>query len=47
MFLHGTSAHYAGWVVLGMGIRLAQDVGAHRKKEKVTIENELYKRAFW
>ncbi|CAE6454170.1 unnamed protein product [Rhizoctonia solani] len=47
MFLHGTSAHYAGWVVLGIGIRLAQDVGAHRKKQKVTIENELYKRAFW
>ncbi|CAE6410976.1 unnamed protein product [Rhizoctonia solani] len=47
LFLHGTSAHYAGWVVLGMGIRLAQDVGAHRRKEKVTIENELYKRAFW
>ncbi|KAL5632075.1 hypothetical protein ACGC1H_000184 [Rhizoctonia solani] len=47
LFLHGSSAHYSGWTVLGIGIRLAQDVGAHRKKEKVTIENELYKRAFW
>ncbi|KAG8756655.1 hypothetical protein FRC11_005147, partial [Ceratobasidium sp. 423] len=47
LFLHGTPAHYTGWVILGMGIRLAQDVGAHRRKEKVTIENELYKRAFW
>ncbi|KAF8750961.1 hypothetical protein RHS01_09029 [Rhizoctonia solani] len=47
MFLHGTSTHYAGWVVLGIGIRLAQDVGAHRRKEGDTIENELYKRAFW
>ncbi|CAE7073485.1 unnamed protein product [Rhizoctonia solani] len=47
LFLHGSSAHYSGWIVLGIGIRLAQDVGAHRKKEKITIENELYKRAFW
>ncbi|CAE6413460.1 unnamed protein product [Rhizoctonia solani] len=47
LFLHGSSAHYSGWTVLGIGIRLAQDVGAHRKKKLVTIENELYKRAFW
>ncbi|KDN38339.1 hypothetical protein RSAG8_09543, partial [Rhizoctonia solani AG-8 WAC10335] len=47
LFLHGSSAHYSSWTVLGIGIRLAQDVGAHRKRETVTVENELYKRAFW
>ncbi|GAV99360.1 hypothetical protein LENED_000811 [Lentinula edodes] len=31
------------------GIRLAQDVGAHRRKptKPLTVENELWKRAFW
>ncbi|CAE6514421.1 unnamed protein product, partial [Rhizoctonia solani] len=47
LFLQGSSSHFSGWTVLGIGIRLAQDIGAHRKKEGVTIENELYKRAFW
>ena len=79
MFLRGTSIGPAGWVVIGMGLRKALDVGAHRKKvykftntnnslnksslsnsnqnsprsdgssEKVpqSVENELWKRAFW
>ncbi|KAJ1300427.1 hypothetical protein OPQ81_005247 [Rhizoctonia solani] len=47
LFIHGTSSHYAGWIILGIGIRLAQDIGAHRKKDKVTIESELSKRVFW
>jgi hypothetical protein len=36
--------------MIGMGIRLAQDVGAHRRKvigQKWTVEDELKKRAFW
>lgn len=36
--------------MVGHGIRLALDVGAHRRKvydSKPTIENELWKRAFW
>ena len=36
--------------MVGVGIRLAQDVGAHRRKvygNKLTIEDELWKRAFW
>lgn len=36
--------------MVGVGIRLAQDVGAHRKrktKDPMTVEDELWKRAFW
>jgi len=36
--------------MVGIGIRLAQDVGAHRRKvhtHKYTTEDELWKRAFW
>jgi hypothetical protein len=36
--------------MVGIGIRLSQDVGAHRKKvynRKPTVEDELWKRAFW
>ena len=34
----------------GIGIRLAQDVGVHRRKvhnHTLTIDDELWKRAFW
>jgi len=36
-------------VQISLGLRLAQDVGAHRKKpaENATIEDELWKRAYW
>ncbi|KAG6831698.1 hypothetical protein H0H92_008341 [Tricholoma furcatifolium] len=35
--------------MVGIGIRIAQDVGAHRKRfmEKQSIESELWKRCFW
>ena len=49
-FLHGTSAPQACWTIIGVGIRMAQDVGAHRKKvysASPTIEEELWRRAFW
>ncbi|KAJ6571027.1 fungal-specific transcription factor domain-containing protein [Mycena vulgaris] len=37
------------WTLIGIGIRLAQDVGAHRAKAMgaATVESELWKRAFW
>ncbi|KAJ7065870.1 fungal-specific transcription factor domain-containing protein [Mycena amicta] len=40
------------WTLIGIGIRLAQDVGAHRLQNfgpgaKPTVEGELWKRAFW
>ncbi|EIW84587.1 hypothetical protein CONPUDRAFT_163668 [Coniophora puteana RWD-64-598 SS2] len=49
-FLQGTWAPQACWTIVGIGIRLAQDVGAHRRKvynRKPTVEDELWKRAFW
>lgn len=51
MFLHGTVPYQAAaWHFVGVGIRKIQDVGAHRKKMysgKPTVEQELWKKAFW
>ena len=50
MFLQGTSAPQACWTIIGIGIRMAQDVGAHRRKvysTAPTVEEELWRRAFW
>lgn len=50
IYLQSTSAPQACWTVIGVGIRLAQDVGAHRRKvysKAPTVEDELWKRAFW
>ncbi|EGN92361.1 hypothetical protein SERLA73DRAFT_99356 [Serpula lacrymans var. lacrymans S7.3] len=50
IFLQGSSAPQACWTIVGIGVRLAQDVGAHRRKvynPKPTMEDELWKRAFW
>ncbi|KAJ7587342.1 fungal-specific transcription factor domain-containing protein [Mycena floridula] len=50
MFLQCTSAPQACWTMIGIGIRLAQDVGAHRRKNRqtpMTIDDELWKRAWW
>jgi hypothetical protein len=36
--------------MVGVGLRLAQDVGAHRRRApngRPTVEDELWKRAFW
>ncbi|KAJ8087138.1 Gypsy retrotransposon integrase-like protein 1 [Marasmius tenuissimus] len=48
-FLQGSSVTQASWTMIGICIRMAQDAGAHRKNMigKMTIENELMKRAFW
>ncbi|KAJ7876034.1 fungal-specific transcription factor domain-containing protein, partial [Mycena leptocephala] len=49
-FLEGSSAPQACWTLVGIGLRLAQDVGTHRRQsrvEKPTVESELWKRAFW
>ncbi|KAL1691507.1 fungal-specific transcription factor domain-containing protein [Schizophyllum commune] len=48
LFLWGTSVPEDCWKTLSMGIRLAQEVGAHRKRKTANaIEDELYKRVFW
>ncbi|KAJ7072263.1 hypothetical protein C8F01DRAFT_1076366 [Mycena amicta] len=52
-YLRGTANHpSAGWIFVSIGLRKAQDVGAHRKKvysDKPNVEEELWKRAlrFW
>ncbi|KAJ7144001.1 fungal-specific transcription factor domain-containing protein [Mycena epipterygia] len=50
LFLEGSSAPQACWTLIGVGLRLAQDVGAHRRDSGVehpSVERELWKRAFW
>lgn len=50
LFLQGSSAPQSCWTIIGIGIRLVQDVGAHRRKvygTSLTTEDELWKRAFW
>jgi hypothetical protein len=48
MFLEG-AAPQASWKLVGSGIRLAQEIGAHRRQTAVrhTVEAELWRRAFW
>ncbi|KAI8974590.1 fungal-specific transcription factor domain-containing protein [Trametes punicea] len=49
-FMAGTIIPHCAWTVIGLGLRKALDVGAHRKsmyKPKPTIEDELWRRAFW
>ncbi|KAJ7865367.1 fungal-specific transcription factor domain-containing protein [Mycena olivaceomarginata] len=48
IFLDGTSAPQACWTLVGIGLRLAEDIGLHIRKTPVpSVEGELYKRAFW
>ncbi|KAJ3999586.1 fungal-specific transcription factor domain-containing protein [Lentinula boryana] len=55
MYLMGTSSSDSMWTILGLGIRIAQDMGLHRKKKRRpeglttwrTVESELGTRAFW
>ncbi|KAJ7289428.1 fungal-specific transcription factor domain-containing protein [Mycena rebaudengoi] len=37
----------ACWRVVGSGVRLAQDMGAHRSRPTITPETEMIKRACW
>ncbi|GLB37611.1 putative fungal specific transcription factor [Lyophyllum shimeji] len=48
LYAQATSQPETCWVMVGIGIRYAQDVGAHRKKpnQKPSVENELWKRCF-
>ncbi|KAJ7747130.1 fungal-specific transcription factor domain-containing protein [Mycena maculata] len=49
-FLHCTSNPRTCWSIVGFGLRLAQDIGAHRQKvpgSQATMEEELERRAVW
>lgn len=50
MFARGTTGPSVAWVFVSIGLRKAQDVGAHRRnvyQDKPTVDEELWKRAFW
>ncbi|KAJ4483821.1 putative fungal-specific transcription factor [Lentinula aciculospora] len=49
MYIKATTASQCTWVLIGFGLRLAQDVGAHRTRNfpRPTIIDELWKRAFF
>lgn len=50
LYMFGCSTPQVSWTLSGMGLRLAQDVGAHRRKVYnpiPSVESELWKRAFW
>ncbi|KAJ4474343.1 fungal-specific transcription factor domain-containing protein [Lentinula aciculospora] len=49
IYLKGTSMFHSIWGVIGLGIRFAQEMGVHRKQkdQSRTVENELWRRAFW
>lgn len=45
-----TSAPHSAWVVLGTGIRSAQEVGVHQSSfmaSRRPLEAEMWKRVFW
>lgn len=48
-FLDGFSLPQGPWMMVGIGLRVMQDVGAHRRRftRKKSLENELWKRCFW
>ncbi|KAK6974885.1 Zn(2)-C6 fungal-type domain-containing protein [Favolaschia claudopus] len=52
IFLEGSSASQACWMLVGFGFRLAQDIGVHRQRQKglkqpPSVPDELFKRALW
>lgn len=48
-YLQTASAPHAAWLVVGLGLRFAQDVGVHREKAHAgnVFENQIWKRVFW
>ncbi|KAK1222316.1 Gypsy retrotransposon integrase-like protein 1 [Marasmius sp. AFHP31] len=48
-FLQTVSTPDAAWTIVGVGIRMAQQMGLHRQgcNSEKTVEDELWRRAFW
>ncbi|KAF8995120.1 fungal-specific transcription factor domain-containing protein [Cyathus striatus] len=49
-FLTGCCTPQSMWLLSGYGLRLAQDIGLHRRRvprDRITVEDELWKRVFW
>ncbi|KAJ4497017.1 fungal-specific transcription factor domain-containing protein [Lentinula lateritia] len=50
IYIQDCPSQEEGWSLISAGLRLAQAIGAHRKKvysSKLTAVDELWKRAFW
>ncbi|KAI0763825.1 fungal-specific transcription factor domain-containing protein [Trametes elegans] len=50
LYMYGSSTPHLTWTIVGIGMRKALDVGAHRKgmyHPTPTVEDELWRRAFW
>ncbi|KAI0260429.1 fungal-specific transcription factor domain-containing protein [Gloeopeniophorella convolvens] len=50
LYLYGSTSPQEWWNTVGMGLRLAQDSGAHKRathRISHTVEDELWTRAFW
>lgn len=50
IYMQTTTLPHCSWIIIGLGLRQSMDVGAHRKsmyKPKPTVEDELWRRAFW
>lgn len=49
IYLRGLLPTAVSWTQIGLGLRRAQDVGAHRRRTQPcpTAENEHWKRVFW
>ncbi|KAI0318303.1 fungal-specific transcription factor domain-containing protein [Amylostereum chailletii] len=50
VFMHASCPPQTCWTLIGVGLRVMQDLGAHRRQTyvgKSPVEAELWKRAFW
>ncbi|CEL53566.1 putative transcriptional regulatory protein C3C7,04 OS=Schizosaccharomyces pombe (strain 972 / ATCC 24843) GN=SPAC3C7.04 PE=3 SV=1 [Rhizoctonia solani AG-1 IB] len=52
ILVHSSFEPHNAWIIIGLGLRSAQDVGMHRRRvpppgESLSIEDEMKKRAFW
>ena len=50
LYISASNTPQGSWTIIGLGLRMAQDVGIHRKKmysSVPSVEDELWKRAFW
>lgn len=49
LFLEAFSPPETAWLIIGTGLRIMQNNGVHRKSfsKEQSVENELWKRAFW
>ncbi|KAJ1305275.1 hypothetical protein OPQ81_000303 [Rhizoctonia solani] len=52
LLVHSSFEPHNAWIIVGLGLRSAQDVGMHRRRVPppggtLSIEDEMKKRAFW